>query len=270
MVMTPLACRDLEESFLHAYVDGEFSAEECAEVKAHLEGCAACTHVVRIQQSYKSLMRRSAVPASHAFRDELRAALGDEPLPGAGRWTRAFREPRAIGAAAAAAGAAVWFLAGGLTHPLFSSLPRAGHSPLLDDGVALHARQLPLDYAASDVGSAQRWLEGKLDFGVHLPRFQTGPQLQGVRLGSLHSRQAAVVTYLIPDGDGRRVSLLITDDPEPTLPGVAKHLANREVWLSQSRGFNVASWRNDEIVYSLISDLDEHDVLALVQAAELR
>ena len=265
--MTPLACRDLEESFLHAYVDGEFSAEECAEVKQHLAGCAACTHVVRIQQSYKSLMRRSAVPASHAFRDDLRVLLADEPLPGAGRWSRTLREPRAIGVAAAAAGAAVWFLAGGLTHPLLSARAR---SPLLDDGVALHARQLPLDYAASDVGSAQRWLEGKLDFGVHLPRFQTGPKLQGVRLSSLHSRQAAVVTYLIPDGDGRRVSLLITDDPEPTLPGVARHIANREVWMSQSRGFNVASWRNDEIVYSLISDLDERDVLALVQAAQLR
>lgn len=265
--MNPLACRDLEESFLHAYVDGEFSAEECAEVKLHLASCAACTNVVHIQQSYKSLMRRSAVPATHAFRDEVRAALQDEPLPGAGRWSRAFHEPRTIGVAAAAVGAAMWFVAGGLTHPLFTSARR---SPLLEDGVALHARQLPLDYAASDVGSAQRWLEGKLDFGVHLPRFQAGPQLQGVRLSSVHSRQAAVVTYLIPEGDGRRVSLLITDDPEPTLPGIARRVANREVWLSQSRGFNVASWRSDEIVYSLISDLDEHDVLALVQAAEQR
>jgi len=40
-------------------------------------------------------------------------------------------------------------------------------------------------------------------------------------------------------------------------------------WLSQARGFNVASWRNHEIVYSLISDLDEQDVLALVRSAEL-
>jgi len=32
----------------------------------------------------------------------------------------------------------------------------------------------------------------------------------------------------------------------------------------------VVSWRTDEIVYSLISDLDESDVLQLVQAVELR
>ena len=42
------------------------------------------------------------------------------------------------------------------------------------------------------------------------------------------------------------------------------------MWLSRVKGFNIASWRNDEIVYSLISDLDEQDVLALVQSAELR
>jgi hypothetical protein len=137
----------------------------------------------------------------------------------------------------------------------------------VDDGVALHARALPLDYAASDVGSAQRWLEGKVDFGVHLPRLG---QVQGVRLSSFHSRQAAVVTYTLPRGEGRRVSLLIVDDPEQQFAGASRRIADREVWLSQARGFNVASWRNDEIVYSLISDLDEQDILALVQSAESR
>ena len=102
------------------------------------------------------------------------------------------------------------------------------------------------------------------------PRFAQGPKLQGVRLSSVHQRQAAVVTYYLPQADGRRVSLLIVDDPEPHLPGAARRIADREVWLSRARGFNVASWRNDEIVYSLITDLDEADVLALVQSADMR
>jgi hypothetical protein len=166
--------------------------------------------------------------------------------------------------AAACVGAAAWFLAGGLSHPLFTT-----HS-LIDDGVALHARALPLDYIASDPRSAQQWLEGKLDFGVRLPRFVKGPRLQGVRLSNVHQRLAAVVTYSLPQADGRRVSLLIVDDPEPRLPGASRRIADREVWFSRAKGFNVASWRNDEIVYSLISDLDEADILALVQSAEMR
>jgi anti-sigma factor RsiW len=255
-------CRKLEETFLHAFVDGEFSAEENAEVKVHLAGCPSCAHAVRLHQSYKAAMLRANSAAPHAFYHEVREALDEEPRQG--RWARAFQRPSAVAVAAAAVGAMVWFLAGGLSHPLFG-----GHS-MIEDGVALHARALPLDFTANDPRTAQKWLEGKLDFGVHLPRFAQGPRLQGVRLSSVHQRQAAVVTYYLPQGDGRRVSLLIVDDPEPQLAGAARRIANREVWLSRARGFNVASWRNDEIVYSLISDLDEQDVLALVQAAEMR
>ncbi len=254
----PVDCHKLEETFLHAYVDGEFAGDESAEVKAHLDGCPSCTRAARLHQSYQAAMLRASASAPHALHDAVRVRLEGEAQQG--RWARAFRDPRAVGLAAAAVGAAAWFLAGGLRHPLFAR----PHS-LIDDGVALHARALPLDYTASDVGSAQRWLAGHVDFGVHLPHLG---QLQGVRLSSVHSHPAAVVTYTLPSGDGRRVSLLIVDDPEQQLPGAARRIADREVWLSQARGFNVASWRNDEIVYSLISDLDEQDILALVQSAE--
>jgi anti-sigma factor RsiW len=255
-------CRKLEETFLHAYVDGEFSPEECAEVKLHLAECASCSHAVRVHQSYKAAMLRANIAAPHFFYDGVRDRLAEQAAHG--RWARAFQKPSAIAVAAACIGAAAWFLAGGLSRPLF-----APHS-LIEDGIALHARALPLDYAASDPRSAQQWLEGKLDFGVRLPRFAQGPRLQGVRLSSVHQRQAAVVTYSLPQDDGRRVSLLIVDDPEPHLPGASRRIADREVWLSRAKGFNVASWRNGEIVYSLITDLDEQDVLALVQSAEMR
>jgi len=37
------------------------------------------------------------------------------------------------------------------------------------------------------------------------------------------------------------------------------------VRLINARGFNVAVWRRNEIVYSLVSDLDEDDLARLVQ-----
>ena len=257
------ACRKVEETFLHAYVDGEFTAEESADLRAHLEGCASCTHVVRRHQSYRAAMARANTHAARALHDELRDQIAHETVHG--RWSSALRDPRGMAVAAAAVGAAAWFLAGGLSHPLF---PRR-HS-LIEDGVALHARALPLDYAGSDVASAQEWLAGKLDFGVRLPRFAHGTRLQGVRISSIHERAAAVVSYALPQAAGRRVSLLIVDDPDQRLAGPSRRIADREVWVARLRGFSVASWRSDEIVYSLISDLDEHDVLDLVESAELR
>ena len=81
----------------------------------------------------------------------------------------------------------------------------------------------------------------------------------------------AVLSYSTPQAEGRRVSLFIVDDPDNSdPPGSVRRVADRQVWLSRSRGYNVVSWRSDEIVYQLISDLDERDVLQLVQAVELR
>jgi anti-sigma factor RsiW len=260
-----LDCREIE-SFLPAYVDGEFDAYERAEVESHLADCAACQQAVRIQAALKDAVKRAApAVAPIELRHSVQLALRDEDLPGS-RWDGVLRNPRAVGLAAAAVGAAVWFLAGGMSHPLFTR-----HSGLLDDTVAMHMRGLPLDYAATDVGSVQHWLQGHLDFAARVPRFRQGPALQGVRLSQLHSRPAAVLSYSVAQGDGGRVSLFILDDPDNVdPPGTVRRVADRQVWLSRSRGYNVVSWRNDEIVYQLISDLDERDVLQLVQAVELR
>jgi mycothiol system anti-sigma-R factor len=260
----PPACPDLAP-FLPAYVDGELDAPERGELALHLEGCPECRRAAHLQESLKAVVRRSApAVAPVELRQAVRLRLRDVELPGS-RWDAVLRNPRAVGAVAAAIGAAVWFLGGGLDHPIFQR-----HSPL-DDAAALHGRNLPLDYAANDVGSVQQWLQGRLDFAARVPRFSQGTALQGVRLSQLHDHPAVVIAYQVPQADGRRISLVIVDDPERSdPPGTVRRVANRQVWLSSSRGYNVVSWRSDEIVYQLVSDLDERDVLQLVQAAELR
>src|ERR1041384_4246065 len=136
-------CRQVEPSFLHAYVDGEFSAEESAEVKVHIEQCSQCAGEVARHRSYKAAVLRASIHAPHAFDHVLRDAIAEESRQG--RWARAFRDPRGIAAAAAAVGAAMGFLAGGLSHPVFGG--RGGHS-LLDDGVGVAARALRRRYVA--------------------------------------------------------------------------------------------------------------------------
>jgi len=262
-----LGCQEIE-SFLPAYVDGEFDAVEQAEVESHLAGCAACQHAVRIQAALKDAVKRAGPQiAPIELRQSVRLMLSEEEPP-VSRWDGVLRNPRSVGLLAAAVGAAVWFLSGGLSHPFF----RFGqHSGLVDDGIALHRRSLPLDYAASDVGSVQQWLQGRLDFAARVPRFRQGPALQGVRLSQLHSRPAAALSYSVPQSPGGRFTLIIVDDPDDAdPPGSVRRVGTRQVWLSSSRGYNVVSWRTNEIVYSLISDLDENDVLQLVQAVELR
>ena len=128
----PLECRDLS-TFLPAYVDGEFAGTETAEIEDHLTGCAECRREVSVQEGLKAAVRRAApalapIELREAVREKLRDAEGPP-----GRWDAFLRNPFGVGLAAAAVGAAVWFLAGGLTHPI---LP-GGRSPLLEDGISL-------------------------------------------------------------------------------------------------------------------------------------
>jgi anti-sigma factor RsiW len=260
----PLECRDFS-SFLPAYVDGEFDGFETVEIETHLAECATCRRDVAMQKGFKAAVRQAApviapIELRHALHDRLRQSEG----PDSGRWDALLLRPGRVALAAAAVGAAVWFLAGGTSRMPFA----VAHSPI-DDAISAHARMLPLDFAASDSMALQRWLETNLRFAVRVPRLPRG-SLQGARLSQLHSRTAAMVAYDVPQAPGRRVSLVILDDPDDALPGTEREVANRRVWLSKSRGYNVVSWRSDEIVYSLISDLDEHDVLQLVQTAEMR
>src|SRR5438067_13873483 len=121
----PLECPDLS-TFLPAYVDGEFEGFETAGIEDHLSRCAGCRREVSLQEGLKAAVRRAAPAlAPIELREVVREKLRDADGP-PGRWDAVLRNPFGVGLAAAAVGAAVWFLAGGLTHPI---VPR-GHSPL--------------------------------------------------------------------------------------------------------------------------------------------
>jgi anti-sigma factor RsiW len=277
-----LPCADAR-ALLGPFVDGELSGEgseaESLAIEQHLRACEPCAGEVRALRQIKHHVRAAAArQAPESLRRSLTLALADAEPPAAGRGAEVYRflvraRPSTVALAASAAGVAAWFLLGGLTHAPFKA--EGAKSPLVDDGVALHARTLPLDYAASDATLVQRYLERQLQFGVRLPRFEQAaahqtmpcPALQGARLSTLHARPAAMVTYTVPEADGRRVTLLIVDDPSGSLPGTPRAVGGRDVFISQARGYNVAAWRSGEIVYSLISDLDEGDVLRLVAQA---
>ena len=61
------------------------------------------------------------------------------------------------------------------------------------------------------------------------------------------------------------------DDPARRFdaPGREVRLGREVVRMSSARGYNVVVWRQNEIVYSLVSDLDEDSLFRLVQAAQL-
>jgi anti-sigma factor RsiW len=254
-------CRELERS-VDAFLDGEFDERERVEAEAHLEGCPRCRSMVdgqaRIRTSIRARLRDAmAAPAAagmapDALRDRVVRSLARERRP---VWRRAF-SPLPIATLAACAAGVLVVLA---TH--------SGNPDLLEDAIRNHHRGLPLEV---DAAAMPGWFTGKLDFHPSLPHFGGGlARVEGARLSNLREWPAAYVRYQLPRG---QVGLFIVDDPARRFdtPGRDVRVGNEIVRVASSRGYNVAIWRQDEIVYSLVSDLDEDALFRLVQAAQVQ
>jgi anti-sigma factor RsiW len=257
-------CGEIDRA-VDAYLDGEFDARERAEAEAHLAKCERCRALVdgqaRVRTALRARLREAMTPPSDAGRapPELRARIEDalsrrrRPL-----WRRAL-SPLPLGAVAACAAGALLVV---VTH--------GGDDALVEEAVRSHHRALPLEVMAASVGegSIPAWFAGKLDFNPAPPRFlAAGVHVLGARLSHLRELPAAYIRYELPRG---QAGLFIVDDPGGRFgeAGREMRLGGNVVRLVNARGYNVAVWRENEIVYSLVSDLDEPALFELVRTAQ--
>ncbi len=263
-------CTELERS-IDAYVDGEFDARERAEAELHLATCDRCralaTAAAALRAAVRAKLREAMTPPSAAGRApaELRArieanlARRRRPL-----WRRALSPIPAATLAACAAGAVLVLQLHGGDASLAEEAIRSHHRDFPLDYVA------PIDYVAASAGevSIPAWFADKLDFNPSPPRFRAnGVRIVGARLSHLREWPAAYVRYALPSGNA---GLFIVDDPQRRFDAGGEPVAvgSRTIRVARGHGYNVAVWRDDKIVYSLVSDLDEAALRELVRTAQ--
>jgi anti-sigma factor RsiW len=257
-------CDDLGR-LLDAYLDGELAPGERSEVEFHFRGCDACRAAAAREGAARAALRtrlRAAMgpgtPAGSApldLRDRIHLALVKRDPPS---W-RSWLSPLRLAAIGACAAGALMVLV----------LHGRADSSLVDESIRKHVRDLPLEVTTASAGpdSIGRWFTGKLDFNAAPPRFHGPVRLVGARLSNIGDRPAAYVRYEAPRG---HLGLFIFDDPDRRFEGTGRvmKVGPATVRLANTRGFNVAVWRHNEIVYSLVADLDEDDLTRLVEAAQ--
>jgi hypothetical protein len=88
----------------------------------------------------------------------------------------------------------------------------------------------------------------------------------GARRASAHRAWPAAIRTSSRAAGG----LFIVDDPDGRFDASGREvkIGTHKVRIAAARGYNVAVWRQDEIVYSLVSDLDEAQLFQLVQTAQ--
>jgi anti-sigma factor RsiW len=141
---------------------------------------------------------------------------------------------------------------------------------LIEEAVRSYHRDLPLEVTTASVApdAIPGWFAGKLDFKPTPPRFASQQaRVVGARLSNLRELPAAYIKYELPRG--RQAGLFIVDDPEGRVDAGGRDVdvGARHERVLNSRGYNTVTWRQDQTVYSLVSDQAEDDLIQLVRDA---
>ena len=228
-------------------------------VYTHLAACQACQGVANEERALDRLLeeRLPQHPASLALKRRLQARLPPAVAPvrrPLGRWLA----PAAGGLAICAA----LLIGVGRRHPSVDS-PVA--DPLVAEAIADHLRVVyrdrPIDIESGGPHQVRPWFTGRLDFA--LPAVFSGDNeftLQGGSVGYYLERKAAVLVYK----RGPHVaSLLVFRADGLAFPAANQNLGGTPVALRQERGFQVAVWRQDQLGYALVSDLNVDEFVRL-------
>jgi anti-sigma factor RsiW len=243
---------------------GRLPEPEAAALAAHLEGCAACRHEDAAERALgEALARRlprRAAPASLKQRLESQV-LSSRPARRSATPARAWRAP------AAALGVGLAMAAGVALYYERAVLPNARAVAQLEgEAVNDHLRVLysehPLEVESGGIHQVKPWFLGKLDFAP-IVTFEGDADfpLQGGAVSWLLDRKAATFVFK------RRlhtITLFVFRAEGLSWPGSGLVPVGRVMaHPSRARGFNALVWRDGDLGYALVSDVDAGDLAAL-------
>ena len=238
---------------LDAFIDGELDPATNADIEAHLGGCQDCA---RARTERHALVGRIGADAPYYSAPlALRAAI-DRKLDRAGE------PPRRIPARP------TWLQTGALAaarpSPASCSALQSINGPKRTPcrtGGGQHVASLAPPRRLVDVESSDRhvvkpWLIGKIDFAPPVLDLEPyGFTLLGARLDRVGNRQAAAVVYRIRNHD---INLFVWR--------AAREGTRTEAELTAVRGFGVASWTQNGLMFVAVSDVDRRDLQKFVDA----
>ena len=278
-------CRDYVR-LLGSFLDGELDPPGMLEVESHVSRCNGCSeHVELLRATRASMQRTVRRNAPDALRNRIAVAMNAEVARTQSREARETQldeqasqerqdrdEKRAcsgllgwrtmVPLASAAALALFWGAAtrgpANANHVGSPEQTAGIGDDLLAELVAEHSQPLPPE--ATDAKSV-RGLEKYVGLPLHTGSFEKGgARLVGGRVIPMRQMRAAMLQYVVMNGDEpRRVSVIVYDpskiqvnasDLSPRAVGTAR------VQVGQSKGYSVAVTQRGGVGYALATDMD--------------
>ena len=245
------------------YQQGRLAPEAHGQVRAHLDGCPGCAHEDRLEHELTQALERRLpqYSAPLSLKRRLAAqwpaeAVRSEPR---GSWLRRWMPAAAVAVLLLALAPVVWQRL--LTPAGISSGAMVAEA--VNDHIRLLQSERPLEIESGGIHQVIPWFSGRLDFSptVRFPGDADFP-LRGGAIGYFVDRKAATLVY------GRRlhtVSVFIFQAAGLPWPrGEPEKMGRLDVWRTGSRGFNVLLWRDGELGFAVVSDVDPRDLGILV------
>jgi anti-sigma factor RsiW len=253
-----MTCQEVQPLIREA-TRGGLDATTRALVYQHLASCPACERLAEEERALDRLLEEqlSQHPAPLALKRRLQARLPPRPTAPPRRRLQRWWAP--VSVAVAACAALVLFL-----RPPGSS----SGNPMLAEAVADHLRVVyrdrPVDIESGGPHQVKPWFTGRLDFA--LPSVFGGDDaftLEGGSVGYYLDRQAAVLVY---KRQLHRASLFVFRAEGLSFPKTDHSIGRAAAAVNQRRGFSVILWRQGELGYALVSDLNSDELLRLATA----
>ena len=238
-------------------LDGELDAEEEVRLRAELSASPESRQAFQnrswFQSKVRSHLRDSCdkTPVPIGLRNRVCARLQEESVDRAPEWR-------------------LWSLASAIVLIIGLLSWTLDGPDVLDpeEVVGRHVMSPPPDVRAlGSTAPIVEFIEQRLDRRVKVPKFRRSNsrvRLLGVRLDKLSNRDAAFLMY---DQRGARISLFaipcgrgLTDMQKFR----ARSVGGRRVLVGKHRGYSLVTWDQEGVLYSMVSDVDQEELVRLV------
>jgi anti-sigma factor (TIGR02949 family) len=233
-----MTCQEVT-TVIDAYLDGELSADQVANVVRHLDTCTGCRHQIEQREALSTLLRR--MPYYDAP-PQLKTTIG--------RTSRSLSARRRVQTWMAAA--ATILIAAGTVEGLRSFRSSQETSATADAVIGRHVEALAssplIQVASSDQHTVKPWFQGKLDFSPPVPDLSpAGFDLVGGRIDHLGGRTVAVLVYK------RRLHMI-----HVFVWPAGGHVRASDV--RTIRGFHARHWTSGDLSVWAVSDVNDDDL----------
>jgi anti-sigma factor RsiW len=232
---------------LQLYVDSELAPREELELEAHLLECAACRREYEELRAVVDTVRgaRPLYEPSPRLQQKLESMV---------RGVSRMRRSRMAIPAAVAAGTLVLLFG---MPSLFSG--GSFRAFAADTHLRFASGRLPLDVRSSEPAEVSAWLERRMPFRLTVPDHPADSaepkdwSLVGARLMQYQGDDIAYLAYTMK---GRPVSLLVSS-ASGIQPSGSEVLRSGSLLFhfSVQKGLKLITWRDRDLVYALVSDL---------------